>query len=298
MPNLLITGAAKPNKDFLEKLKNIGWDVTLHQSETEAVQNPGIYDAVICNGLFLYNDIKKFTNLKTVQLTSAGLDRVPIEYINSEGIKLFNARGVYSIPMAEWAVCVILNHYKCLSGFYNQQANHDWSKIRNLQELNGKSVAIIGAGNVGSEVAKRLQSFGTNNIGYDIQSFENPYFTQIYKISEFQPDGFDIIILTAPHNTDTHHFISRQTLERFKSGCILINMSRGGLINEEDLINVLTERTDISAILDVFEVEPLAVDSKLWSMQNVKVFPHNSFEGENNEKRLHTLIIKNLNRIC
>lgn len=294
MRNLLITGAAKPNNDFLEKLDNFGWSITLHQYETETVQNPGFYDAVICNGLFLYNDIKKFTNLKTVQLTSAGLDRVPIEYINSKGIKLFNARGVYSIPMAEWAVSVILNHYKFSTVFLEQQTNHDWAKIRDLQELNGKDVAIIGAGNVGSEVAKRLQAFGTNNIGYDIQSFENPYFNHIYEISEFQPDGFDIIILTAPHNKETHHFINRQTLERFKSGCILINMSRGGLISEEDLINVLTERTDISAILDVFEVEPLAVDSKLWSMQNVKVFPHNSFEGENNENRLHELILRNM----
>ncbi len=294
MCNLLITGAAQPNKELLSKLESIGWSVTIHQQEKEQVLNPEIYEGVICNGLFLYNDIRKFHNLKTIQLTSAGLDRVSIDYINQRGIRLFNARGVYSIPMAEWAVGVILNHYKKLNTFHVQQEKHEWIKNRSLQELSGKRVAVIGAGNIGSEVAKRLQAFDAYVTGYDVKTFDNPYFTAIKNIEEFQPQEFDIVILTAPHTEQTHHLINKDVLDHFKSESLLINMSRGGLINEESLLEVLSERADITAVLDVFEKEPLSMDSKLWYLSNIHIFPHNSFVGENNVKRLHSVILENL----
>lgn len=294
MRNLLITGAAKPNSVLLSKLEDEGWDITIHEQETEPVNSPEKYDCVICNGLFLYSDITRFHNLRTIQLTSAGLDRVPIEYIESNNIKLFNARGVYSIPMAEWAIGVILNHYKRFTKFHEQQTRHEWSKIRDLQEICGKQIAIIGAGNIGSEVAKRLQSFDVHITGYDIKQFENPYFNKIKEIGDFYPNEFDIIILTAPHTRQTHHLINQSVLNNLKSGCLLINMSRGGLINEDDLSKVLTLRADITAILDVFEEEPLSLESQLWNIPNIQIFPHNSFVGENTDNRLHEVIIKNL----
>lgn len=72
----------------------------------------GEIEAIICNGLFLYTPPDKFPKLRTVQLTSAGLDRVPMDYMDAHGIKVFNARGVYSAPMAEFAVCSVLGFYK------------------------------------------------------------------------------------------------------------------------------------------------------------------------------------------
>ncbi len=294
MRNLLITGAAQPNKEFLSKLEGVGWLITVHKQEKELVLNPEIFEGVICNGLFLYNDIRKFHNLKTIQLTSAGLDRVSIDYINQRGIRLFNARGVYSIPMAEWAVGVILNHYKKLNAFHEQQEKHEWIKIRSLQELSGKHIAIIGAGNIGCEVAKRLQAFDAYVTGYDIKPFDNPYFSIIKNIGEFQPQEFDIVVLTAPYTEQTHHLINKDVLDHFKAGSLLINMSRGGLINESALLEVLTERADMTAILDVFESEPLSANSKLWDMPNIHITPHNFFVGENNVKRLHEVILKNL----
>lgn len=294
MRNLLITGAARPNQELLSKLEDEGWIVTIHQQEKDSVLNPEIYEGVICNGLFLYNDIRNFHNLKTIQLTSAGLDRVPIDYINSKGIKLFNARGVYSIPMAEWVVGIILNQYKRLNEFNKQQEKHEWVKIRSLQELSGKHIAVIGAGNIGSEVAKRLQAFDAHITGYDIKPFDSPYFTVIKEVGEFLPQKFDIVILTAPHTEQTHHLINHGILKQFKTGSLLINMSRGGLIDEDALIKVLTERADMTAILDVFESEPLSTNSILWDMPNIHITPHNSFVGENNVKRLHDVILKNL----
>ena len=97
----------------------------------------GEIEAVICNGLFLYTPPEKFPLLKTVQLTSAGLDRVPMDYMDAHGIKVFNARGVYSAPMAEFAVCSVLGFYKRSAFFSAAQSEHRWEKHRGLEELGG-----------------------------------------------------------------------------------------------------------------------------------------------------------------
>lgn len=294
--NLLITGAAKASSALISALKNVGWDIDIHSDEKEPVVVPEKYDAVVCNGLFLNSPIESFLNLKVIQLTSAGLDRVPLDYIEQNGIKLFNAKGVYSAPMAEWAVASILNEYKHIPAFRHNQQQNKWMKDRSLRELGGKNIAIIGAGNVGGEVAKRLDVFGARIIGYDIFPASRPHFSSIREISEFNPDNFDIIILTAPLTPQTHHIVKKDTLLAMKNDSILINMSRGALIDENDLIEVLNDRTDIVAILDVFEQEPLNEDSPLWRMSNIRIFPHNSFVGEANDSRLHNLILSNLSK--
>ena len=97
-------------------------------------------DAVICNSLFLFHPIEKFVNLKYIQLTSAGYDRVPLDYIKEHNIDIYNARGVYSIPMAEYAVASVLQLYKNFTFFHDNQKNKLWEKDRSLQELYGKTV--------------------------------------------------------------------------------------------------------------------------------------------------------------
>lgn len=110
---ILLTGAYKYTEGQLSRLKALGADFLYVEDEREELSfDVSAVDAVVCNGLFLYNDIKKFKNLKFIQLTSAGLDRVPAEYIKSKNISLFNARGVYSVPMAEFAVLGTLLIYK------------------------------------------------------------------------------------------------------------------------------------------------------------------------------------------
>ena len=109
---LLLTGAFNYSDENLKALSDLGMEITFLQFEKDEVINPEQYDAVVCNGLFLYNDIKMFTNLKHIQLTSAGFDRIDVKYCEEKGIKLFNARGVYSVPIAEWAILKILELHR------------------------------------------------------------------------------------------------------------------------------------------------------------------------------------------
>lgn len=126
---ILLTGAYKYTEGQLSRLKALGADFLYVEDERKELSfDVSAVDAVVCNGLFLYNDIKKFKNLKFIQLTSAGLDRVPAEYIKSKNISLFNARGVYSVPMAEFAVLGTLLIYKKSFFFRENQKNHVWQK--------------------------------------------------------------------------------------------------------------------------------------------------------------------------
>ena len=112
---LLMTGAFNCTTEQKVNIENLGCEIMFLQMENEPLsEDMFTAEAIICNSLFLHNDIDKFPNLKFIQLTSAGLDRVPVEKINEKGIVLKSARGVYSIPMAEWTVSGVIALYKNL----------------------------------------------------------------------------------------------------------------------------------------------------------------------------------------
>lgn len=292
--NLLITGAAQINSSLIESLSKIGWEVDVHLDEREKVSSPEKYNAIVCNNLFAQNPITGFDNLRFIQLTSAGIDRMPLEYINKKEIILKNARGVYSVPIAEWVMANILNEYKHLPYFSHNQKEKGWNKDRKLRELTGKKIAIIGAGNIGDEIAKRLKAFDTAIYGFDIAEFSKPNYDKILLIDKLDPSQYDIIILAAPSTQSNYHLIDGDFISKMKKDAILLNISRGSLIDETSIKETLKVRKDITVCLDVFEKEPLAETSKLWDLPNVRISPHNSFVGEYNSDRLHKVIIQNL----
>ena len=148
--NLLLTGCFKYSEDQMKSLRSLGYTVYFMQQEKEDLPlEAAEVDATVCNGLFLSHDIDTFSRLKLIQLTSAGFDRVPVEKIKKCGIELYNARGVYSTPMAEWAVFRVLEHYKQGWFFRKEQEAGRWTKHRGLREVGGIKVAVVGAGNVG-----------------------------------------------------------------------------------------------------------------------------------------------------
>lgn len=295
--NLLLTGCFNYTEIYINELKSIGYKVYFMQHEAGELPLPANeIDAIVCNGLFIYHSFEDFKSLKFIQLTSAGLDRVPLEKICYNECELHNARGVYSIPMAEWALFRVLEYYKQGDFFRNEQQSCRWTKHRGLREIYGSKVAIIGVGNVGMEVAKRFHVMGAVITGFDIHTNATECFdrmllteTLIEHIGEM-----DIVIVTAPLLPSTKGLISREILKSMKLNAILVNIARGGLINQQALIDVLKERTDLFAALDVFMEEPLEENSPLWRMDNVAISPHNSFVSEGNDKRLFKLIKTNL----
>jgi len=302
---LLLTGAFNYSNSQIKAIKSLGYEIIFVQderiplNETLTPMEIETIEAAVCNGLFLFNDIEQFKNLKFIQLTSAGMDRVPLDYIKSHGIQFASARGVYSVPIAEWVILKILEIYKKSKQFYQNQNEHKWQKQRDLLELSDKTAVIIGFGSIGVEIAKRLKAFGVRVLAVDTRETGK---TEADLIEElFSPDDLeiviargDIIILTAPLTEQTNHMINAKTIGIMKDTAVLINVSRGGLINEEDLINALNHGKFLGVALDVFENEPLPNENPLWDVERVILTPHNSFVSDQVNARLFKKIISNL----
>ncbi len=294
---LLMTGAFNCTTEQKVNIENLGCEILFHKMENEPL-SAEMYDVegIICNGLFLHNDIEKFPNLRFVQLTSAGLDRVPVEKINEKGIVLKNARGVYSIPMAEFAVSGVLALYKNIGTFIENQKNHSWIKDRNVREISGDTVFVVGCGSVGTECAKRFKALGMNVIGADIVNPQNDVYDRYCSMEDIDSalSNADVIVLTLPLTEETKNFFNEERFSCVKDGSILVNIARGAVVNEDSLVENLKNGKLAGAVLDVFCTEPLNENSELWDMKNVIITPHNSFVSSKNQERLFNVVYNNL----
>lgn len=292
--NLLITGAWTDAKNHIAEIEAMGHRVRFLQQEIEKL--PCTYEwveGVICNGLFLYHPISQFVNLRYIQLTSAGYDRVPMDEVEMSHIEIHNARGVYSIPMAEFALAGVLDLYKNMERFREQQKRHEWAKNRSIRELAGSRVLIVGCGSVGTECAKRFRAFGCQVIGIDLNLRNDCNYNAIKGLQALKEEisKADVMILTLPLTDETRGLIDNEILGSFKG--ILVNISRGGVVDQRAL-----EQWNGAAVLDVFDEEPLEENSPLWDKENMIITPHNSFVGSANAERLRKLILTNLQSTC
>ena len=292
---LLVTGAWADGKKHIDELRALGHEVVFMQYEKDSL--PCEYEwveGVICNGLFLSHPIEKFPNLRYIQLTSAGFDRVDLDYVKVHGIEIHNARGVYSIPMAEFAICGVLQLYKQSAFFREDQRQHLWEKHRGLLELSGKTVLIVGCGSVGNECAKRFSAFGCQVIGVDLFPREDGMYREILPLEQLDKalKSADIVVLTVPLTEQTRHLINESRFRLLKPTAVIVNIARGAVIDTEALLKYIDNLG--GAVLDVFEEEPLDKASSLWEKQNVILTPHNSFVGERNAERLREIITGNM----
>ncbi len=293
--NLLITGAWQNAKEYIPLLEKEHSIVFMQQEKDVLPCEAAWVEGVICNGLFLSHPIEQFVNLKYIQLTSAGFDRVPMDYVKTQEIGIYNARGVYSIPMAEFALSGVLTLYKQQRFFYEKQKQQEWEKHRGLLELSGKNVLIVGCGSVGSACAKRFAAFDATVWGADVVSDKKTYFEAVYSMDELYailPQA-DIVVLTLPLTKETEHLFSARAFDAMREGAMLVNIARGGIVDTPALVAALQNKLG-GAVLDVFEDEPLGQESPLWTMENVILTPHNSFVGEGNGQRLASVILQNI----
>ena len=294
---LLLTGAFAFSEAQLQALRALGAELVFKKDERGAHENDvASVEADVCYGLFLYHDITEFKNLKFVQLTSAGLDRVPLDYIQEKGIKLYNARGVYSVPMAEWALCGVLSLYKHLNAFSEKQKKHLWEKDREVRELSGDTVLIVGCGSVGTACAVRFKAFGMRVMAADIVKPQGDVYDAYFPMQEIDKalEKADVIVLTLPLTEDTRGFFREARFSHCKNGAILVNIARGAVVKEKDLTDALVSEKLGGAVLDVFADEPLPQESPLWEMENVVITPHNSFVSPKNNERLFSVMLQNI----
>lgn len=287
---ILVTGASKLSAMQMESIEAPGHQVAFLQNEVD--QLPVIasdVEAILCNSLFTHHPEDQFVNLRLVQATSAGLDRLPVDALASRGVRVEPARGVYSAAIAEFVLLMILQIYKKSAVFFKQQQRRLWLKQRDLKELTELTACIVGYGSIGMEVAMRLKSFEVGIV--PIGSGASPY--QI----DQEIARADIVILTAPLTPETFHLMDERRLSLMKKGSVLINVARGELVDEGSLIKLLEDDHFLGVGLDVFESEPLVYDHRLWDYESVIITPHNSFVSDKSADRLTSLFLENIKKV-
>lgn len=283
----------------LDSFKKLGYQV-FFRKESDITSDTEIedIDALVCYNPFQVVDIQKLTNLKWIQLISMGFDQIPKDKVKNQGITVTNSRGAYSIPIAEWIILKILEIYKNTYLFYKQHKGKVWQKHKSLLELNGKTVGFIGTGSIAIEAAKRLKCFHTNVIGMNTSGRHVDYFDRCYAPSQLEVllENSDVIVVTAPLTEETRNLIDAHSLKFLKESAIVINVSRGAIIEEKALIAHVNSGKLLGVALDVFDTEPLPEDSPLWSTDKIYITPHNSFMSEKRPDRIYQIIYDNLKR--
>lgn len=163
--------------------------------------------------------------------------------------------------------------------------------------MENKNVALIGYGNIGQEIANRLSVFGVNILAVNTQKKDkdNSDITY-YSIEDLDVvlKQSDIVVVLLPYKENTHHLFNYKTFNEMKTDSVFINVSRGKVVNENELIDILNSNLEMYACLDVFEKEPLPLESPLWEHPRIKITPHNSFVSELNQEKLHKVITENI----
>ncbi len=257
------------------------------QFELEAVDTPEAYDAMTDAEIMILRIFKapaevieRNKNLKMILRWGAGYDSVDIQAAGERGILVTNTPGANAGAVAELAVMLMLAVGRKHLCHHESLRQGEWSKntfLNSSYSLNNKIVGIIGAGNIGRQVAKRVQAFGAKTQYYDEfkltpameTEFSLPYvtFEELIKTS-------DIITLHIPLTDQTKHIIGAKELERMKPGAIVINTARGGLVDDCALAAAVRDGRRRGAGLDGVEREPLSPDDELLQDPTIIVTPH------------------------
>lgn len=214
--------------------------------------------------------------LKWIQVFSAGIDRLPAAALLRQGIVVTNAQGVHAVPMAEYTLSILLEDVRQLPALHEQQKQRRWKRNVPFQELYEKTLVVLGTGAIGQKIAEYAKTFGMHVIGVNTSGRRVEPFAEIYehdRVNEAMSRG-DYVVVVVPLTPATRHWIGGDQLRCMKRDAVFINLSRGDVIVESDLIGVLQERRIRKAVLDVFQTEPLPPDSPFWTLDNCFVTPH------------------------
>ena len=249
-------------------------------SEEEKIKQVLDADFLLCYGQDPSDKVlRSLKKCRLVQLLAAGYDRINLGILEELGIPCSNNGGANSWAVADHAVLLMLAVYKQLLASVISTRKDAWSLPitgENTFEMANKKIGILGLGNIGKQVAKRVQGFDATVIYHDIYRMnddEKKLDVSYVSLRELFKES-DILTCHTPLTGSTKHIVNDQTLSMMKSSSVVINTSRGEVVDERALIRALNAGVVAAAGLDVFEREPVDKENPLLRMDNVIVTPH------------------------
>ncbi|MFC1664748.1 D-2-hydroxyacid dehydrogenase [Pseudomonadota bacterium] len=245
------------------------------QNESQAVEYLGDVQGLFALG-HMYTDslVEKAHKLQWIQALTTGTDAILTLRNLSKDVVVTSTRGIHGPQMSEMAFLHMLNLTRQYPRMLRNQDKGVWERWPQSL-LFQKTVGIVGVGVIAEQLAPRCKAFGMTV--YGVSSVQRPVdgFDKIFLREQLsQVAGLvDYLVLIVPYSADTHHLISRKVLQAMKPTGFLINVARGGVVDEVALIEALNENVIAAAGLDVFETEPLPKEHPFWSMENVFITP-------------------------
>lgn len=241
-------------------------------------------------------------NIKAILLNSAGSDRYVQEGILNKQTRLANASGVHSDAMAEHTIGMILSTNKHFRNYFEHMKNHQWQDEGEGKEMIGSTVVIVGLGDIGYQIAKRLKVFGCHIIGIKRSYSKVPEcIDELYTVDQLDRvlPLADYIISCLPHTQETIHLFNEERFRLMKDDASFINVGRGSAVDTTALKKILDENKLFAVCLDVFEQEPLDANDCLWDYPNVFITPHvsGSYVWKSTRDHFTELVIRNINHL-
>ncbi|MEE9602770.1 MAG: 2-hydroxyacid dehydrogenase, partial [Thermoguttaceae bacterium] len=216
-------------------------------------------------------------NLKVIGLLRSGAENIDVPYATSRGISVLNTPGRNARAVAECTMGMILAEIRNLARSHHHlncgQWRRSFANSEDIPELYGKTVGLVGYGAVGRLMAGYLEAFGSRIVAYDPYCTDDPAPAELVPLDELLGQS-DVVSIHARLTEETEHLIGREQLALMKPSAVLVNTARSGLIDEEALIEALSQRRIMGAALDVFDTEPLPPDHPLVKLDNVTITPH------------------------
>ena len=258
-------------------------------------------DIILTNKVVINDShLKKLPALKLIVVTATGYNNVDIDMANLLGVTVCNATNYSTTAVAQHTFALILeltNHCGIYSTSVHQNQwfeIHEWTyNLKSLMELSGKTLGIIGYGNIGKNVSKIALAFDMNVLVYHKHPIKENHGIMATNLEDLIEKS-DVISLHCPLNNENKEFINKSRLEKMKPSCLLINTSRGPLINENDLLDALVNNRIAGAGLDVLSLEPPVDHHPLTKIENCIITPHRAWAAKESRERLLNIVVKNI----
>lgn len=285
----------------LERLENIIGDehtYTMSGSRDE-IEKEG-KEADIYFGFCSEDIFPHLPNIKWIQASSAGMDKHMYPAIRESDVVLTNAAGLYGTHVADQAFALLLGLTRGIHHFVRNQDNRKWGGSKSpMIEIDGFKIGIVGLGGIGMQMVKRAKGFDMQVIGVDAYRTEKPdnvdELLPMDKLSDVM-SRVDVVMIACPLTEETRGLINAENMSVMQPTAYLINVARGPIVKEDDLIEILQAGKIAGAGLDVTETEPLPDDSQLWDMDNVIITPHAAGGSQHRMRRITEFFLDNLER--
>lgn len=289
--------------NILSELRDVAEIVSKNISHEELLNEIGDYDAVLTrvDTKFSKEILSRAKKLKVIGSATTGLDHIERFYAEKKGIHIVNLSGTHTLPTAEYAFSLMLSLAKKIPWAHNSLSKGTWERHKFFgNNMEGKILGVIGFGKIGSKVGKYAKNFGMNVLVYDpyiSKSIAEDMGAKITTLDDLLKNS-DFISLHAYLSPETKNIINAKAFSKMKPTAFLINVGRGELVDEDDLLDALTKKKIAGAALDVFIDEPLPKDSELIkyakSHNNLLITPHIAASTEESVREAAKEIVHNV----